>query len=275
MDDQLDAAFGELLAGVCTPAVVREVEAGQGAEALWTALEDSGFLDALVPEEQGGAGLPLAEIGPLVRLCGYHALPLPFAETLVLRAEYALAGRDVPAGPQPLSALDTVVGAAQRRVWGAALHSALIEGAGARVLELSLEHARQRVQFGKPIGAFQAVQHQLALMAEQACAARMAAQLAFVPDAADALRPAPVRAAIAKSVAGEAAAGLAAGAHAVHGAIGITAEFDLQLYTRRLGAWRAEGGSPAHWQAEVGRAWWAAGGSSSIDFALAQVGGAA
>jgi acyl-CoA dehydrogenase len=156
----------------------------------------------------------------------------------------------------------------ERGTWLAALTSALIAGAAERVLELASTYAQQRVQFGRPIGSFQAVQHQLAVMAEQTCAARMAAQLAF---ASPQPRPDRTLAAMAKCVAGEAAAIVAAGGHAVHGAIGITAAYDLQLSTRRLLAWRTEGGSPAYWSREVGLAWWRSGEARALDFALARL----
>src|SRR5262249_54757249 len=143
----------------------------------------------------------------------------------------------------------------------AALVTAQIAGAATRVLEMSLAHAQQRSQFGKPIGSFQAVQHQLSVMAEQACTACMAAQLRF---ASARHLPVPSLVAMAKHVAGEAAAVVAAGSHAVHGAIGITAEFDLQLYTRRLRAWRSEAGSPSYWAHRVGQDWWRSNGSNAV-----------
>jgi acyl-CoA dehydrogenase len=145
---------------------------------------------------------------------------------------------------------------------------ALQLGVVERALELTSAYARDRVQFGRPIGSFQAVQHQLAVMAEQTCAARMAAQLAF---ASPQPRPDRTLAAMAKCVAGEAAAIVAAGGHAVHGAIGITAAYDLQLCTRRLLAWRTQGGSPTYWAREVGTAWWRSGETRALDFALARL----
>jgi len=45
---------------------------------------------------------------------------------------------------------------------------------------------------------------------------------------------------------------MAALSHAVHGAIGFTAEFDLQLYTRRLHAWRQTAGSESYWHSVLG-----------------------
>ncbi|CPL54453.1 acyl-CoA dehydrogenase [Bordetella pertussis] len=61
-------------------------------------------------------------------------------------------------------------------------------------------------------------------------------------------------AAIAKARASEAAALAANTAHAVHGAIGVTEEYDLQLYTRRLHGWRLAHGSEAYWHQVVGAA---------------------
>lgn len=125
----------------------------------------------------------------------------------------------------------------------------LIAGAMDRVLAMTLDHANQRQQFGKPIGRFQAVQQQISVMAEQVWAARMAAQLAF--QGRDGL-PRPLLAALGKARASLAVARVADIAHAVHGAIGITEEYDLQLYTRRLREWRLAAGSESHWHARIG-----------------------
>jgi len=88
-------------------------------------------------------------------------------------------------------------------------------------------------------------------MAEHVTAARMAAQIAC---AAGGWQPDPLRAAIGKLNASEAVTPVAAIAHAVHGAIGITEEYDLQIYTRRLHAWRLADGSQAYWARVVGEA---------------------
>ncbi len=134
---------------------------------------------------------------------------------------------------------------------GALITATLMAGALQRLLAMTLQYANDRTQFGKPIGKFQAVQQQLAVLAEQAFAARMAAELAC---AESGLQPQRLRAAVAKARAAEAAEKAVAIAHAVHGAIGVTAEFDLQLVTRRLQEWRGDFGSAAYWQAELGRA---------------------
>ena len=63
-----------------------------------------------------------------------------------------------------------------------------------------------------------------------------------------------VRVAVAKARTSEAAVEVAALSHSIHGAIGITAEFDLQLYTRRLHLWRQTGGSESRWHEVLGEA---------------------
>ena len=99
MHNELEAAFGQLLAERCTPAVVRAIESGESPDALWRDLVESGFLDALVPEDSGGAGLALQDVLPLVQASGYHALPLPFAETMAARAVAGARGARVARRP--------------------------------------------------------------------------------------------------------------------------------------------------------------------------------
>ena len=145
---------------------------------------------------------------------------------------------------------------------GAVIAAAQIAGALERVLETTLQFANDRVQFGRPLGKFQAIQHQLAVLAENVAAARMAAEMGF--DATGAW-PQPMRAAAAKARASQDAPLAAPMAHAIHGAIGVTAELDLQLFTRRLHEWRADFGAERLWNAVVGRALLASG-SSTLDF---------
>ena len=133
--------------------------------------------------------------------------------------------------------------------FAAALYAALISGAMTRVFEMTLEHCNDRVQFGKSLGKFQAVQHQLSVMAEHTAASSIAAEHAFHTDRAV---PSLLAAAMAKSRTSEAAALVAGIAHALHGAIGVTEEYDLQLLTRRLHEWRVAHGSEAHWNLLIG-----------------------
>ncbi|WP_448681288.1 acyl-CoA dehydrogenase family protein [Pseudomonas nicosulfuronedens] len=136
------------------------------------------------------------------------------------------------------------------RSLGAAYSAALIAGAAERVLQLTLEYATTRQQFGKPVGGFQAIQQQISVLAEEVFAARMAAQLAL----RGSTWPQGIPAGVAKARCGSAAVRICNIAHAVFGAIGVTEECDLQLYTRRLYAWRSDFGSEAYWQPVIGRA---------------------
>ena len=119
-----------------------------------------------------------------------------------------------------------------------------------RVLAMSLDYCNQRVQFGKPLGKFQAIQQQLSVMAEHVLASMVAAQSAFCGDGA---HPPLLVAAMAKARTSEAGALVAAIAHAVHGAIGMTDEYDLGVFTRRLQDWRSAYGAENHWNTLVGR----------------------
>jgi len=140
---------------------------------------------------------------------------------------------------------------------GAALRAMSIAGALERVLMQTVEYARTRVQFGKPIAAFQAIQQQLAVLAGHTAAAGLAAEAAIADlEAPERLR---LTAAVAKIRCGEAAGAAASIAHQVHGAIGITKEHSLHFATRRLWSWRAEFGSESTWAEKLGRTVSAAG----------------
>lgn len=128
--------------------------------------------------------------------------------------------------------------------------AAQLSGAMATALDRTIVYANERIQFGKPIGKFQAVQHQLAMAAGEAAAAQAAVDLA-VALADDAGRFALASAA-AKARASEAAGVLASVCHQTHAAIGFTNEHPLQLYTRRLWAWRDEAGAETYWHRVIG-----------------------
>lgn len=304
-------AIEEILNDQCTPAVVRAIEAGESPAALWAAIADAGFLELLAPESDGGAGLSLAELFPILTTLGRHAMPLPLAQSITARA--LLPQASLPSGMLTLapavrrlhdgrlacpltpfgvvadhvlandggtllvlpcaSALRTPTGvhgslcatltwqdgAQSTRIpdagaalpaFGAALHAALMAGAMQRVFDMTLQYANDRAQFGKSIGKFQAIQHQISVMAEHVAAASIAAEAAFQGEGPT---PAPLACAIAKARTSEATALVASIAHAVHGAIGVTEEYDLQLLTRRLHEWRMAHGSEAHWNQVVGR----------------------
>ena len=118
------------------------------------------------------------------------------------------------------------------------------------LLAQTVRYVSERKQFDRPIASFQAIQHNLALLADHTAAAGIAAMSAFrAADRGDA----SFEIAAAKVRTGE-AAGLGAGiAHQCHGAIGFTYEHSLHFVTRRLWSWRAEFGAESHWAAELGR----------------------
>jgi acyl-CoA dehydrogenase len=135
-------------------------------------------------------------------------------------------------------------------LYGALVRSAQMAGALEGMLALSVKYATERRQFGRAIGNFQAIQHQLAVLAGHTAAAGLAADRAFrAADRGD-LR---FEVAVAKTRIGEAAGIGASIAHQVHGAIGFTYEHSLHFLTRRLWSWRAEFGADAHWSAWLGR----------------------
>lgn len=143
---------------------------------------------------------------------------------------------------------------------GAMLRSAQAAGALDAALKQSVQYATERVQFGKPIAAFQAIQHQLAVMAEQAGCTSVAAEAAFA-ESVDSFSPFAI--ATAKICAAQASGVVAGMAHAVHGAIGFTHEHALQHLTRRLWSWRSEFGNLGHWSQRLGQAV-CAGGSHGL-----------
>lgn len=302
-------AIRAVLDDFCTPSHVRRIEAIPDVDAhpLWDQLEQSQLLNLSVAESEGGAGLSLAEVFPVLTLLGEYAAPFPVGQTILGRS--LLRGFDCPRGPITFARqlevsstgwrLSNVVGGqvanyiictrpesgvillpasgSQRTCLGmfgsldsdlhwkdkpmgtlldasppelhllnASLHAALIAGAVSRVLAICLRYAEDRSQFGKQIGKFQAVQQQLSVMAESVAAARVAAELPFrhamdFPTVA-----------VAKSRTSEVAALVSAIAHAVHGALGVTEEYDLQLYTRRLHDWRMVTGAETIWNQRLG-----------------------
>jgi len=221
-------AIEDILKDQCTPAVVRAIEAGGSAAALWDAVAGAGFLALMAPESEGGADLSLAELFPVLSHFGRYTVPMPVAQTIVARAllasqmimpdgmitlasafrretgggitceftpygllaDFVLAcdgdvllllpcaaarrqatgvNRSLTATlawPDAASASRSPSGGAILPAFGAALHAALLSGAMSRVFEMTLQYCNDRMQFGRSLGKFQAVQHQLSVMAE-------------------------------------------------------------------------------------------------------------
>jgi alkylation response protein AidB-like acyl-CoA dehydrogenase len=198
------------------------------AEAATTGMapiEEAGFGLLLVPEADGGFGGDWGDVNAVLQIAGVAVPDLPVAALIA---------------PDALQPAATV---------------SLMAGAMGQALALSIEHVNTRQQFGRPLGKFQAVQQSLAVMAcevraVEAAAAALAARL-------DAVGLDPAAAAFeiaaAKLRANRAVGVVTAIAHQVHGAIGFTAEYELNRVTIPLMRWRGEHGNDAYWAAKLGR----------------------
>ncbi|MFQ5564067.1 MAG: acyl-CoA dehydrogenase family protein [Parvularculaceae bacterium] len=119
-------------------------------------------------------------------------------------------------------------------LWGAAAKSAEMLGGARKVLEMSVDYARERRQFGRPIGAFQAIQHYCANMAVDVESARYIAYEAIwrVSQGLDADKEVSA----AKAWVSDAYRRVCALGCQIHGAIGFTREHPMQLYFRHAKA---------------------------------------
>ncbi|GGX22907.1 hypothetical protein GCM10010383_61390 [Streptomyces lomondensis] len=226
--------------------------------ALWRALGDAGFFALRLPEADGGVGLGLPEAVLVFEEAGRALLPGPLVathlaagavpgaatgETVVAAVDGALvewlAEADVvrgdATGAVPLRSLDplTPLHRVPARRPGhdpvAVLLTAAEQlGTAARVGELAAQHARAREQFGRPIGAFQAVAHLCAGMLVRTETARAAVYAAAVTGD-------PVDIAAARLLADEAAVRGARDCLQVHGGMGFTWESEVHLHLKR--AW--------------------------------------
>jgi len=132
---------------------------------------------------------------------------------------------------------------------GALARTATMAGALERLAELTLEYTASRRQFGRAVAEFQAVQAHLVHGAQQRELVALA--LAAAVDAST-RGPARFEIAAAKLLADRAATEATRHAHQAHGAIGMTREYPLHHFTRRLWSWRAECGTERAWAREVG-----------------------
>ena len=117
----------------------------------------------------------------------------------------------------------------------AVLQSAMVVGAGERVLDMTTDYAREREQFGRAIGSYQAVQYLCTDIAMHCHRTRLLTlQAAWRVDSG---RPFLREAALAKASASRSAAAMTFAAHEVHAGIAFVVDYDLQLYTRRAKHW--------------------------------------
>jgi alkylation response protein AidB-like acyl-CoA dehydrogenase len=177
--------------------------------------------------EKGAPGLtvtPVATMDPGMRWATVTLDAVPVGENARLGAAGAAAG---------------ILGDLLRR--GAVGAAAMMLGAARRCLDMSVEYAKVREQFGQPIGSFQAIRHRCAdmlLEVENAHAATYYAAWALDAGAEDAR----LAASVAKAYVSEAARKACGEAIQVHGGIGFTWEYDLHLYFKRAKALEATWG---------------------------------
>jgi acyl-CoA dehydrogenase len=131
---------------------------------------------------------------------------------------------------------------------GALTRSVQISAALAKAVGLTSLHVKDRVQFGRALVNFQAVQQSLAELAAEAAAAAAICEAAL---AGAATSRAELLIGAAKARTSLAAGTGARIAHQLHGAIGISREHALQRYTRPLWSWRDEYGSETTWGARL------------------------
>jgi acyl-CoA dehydrogenase len=147
---------------------------------------------------------------------------------------------------------------ADLRAKGAFVRVAMAVGALEAGFQLAIDHVNTRVQFGKPLAKFQAVQQALAEASSEIAAVGAAGQAAAAAfDAGDA----GFEIAAAKLRTNRAIEVAVPILHRVHGAIGFTMEYPLNRYTRRLMGWRSEFGNDAHWARTLGERTAKLGGS--------------
>ena len=145
---------------------------------------------------------------------------------------------------------------AERALELAALARAMqMAGAADKVLATTVEYSKQRVQFGRSISTFQAIQHMLAELASCVAATIASAEAASRDaDEGGLADGGSFSIAAAKTQASDFAQRIAAIAHQSMGAMGFTHEHILHHYTRRLWVWRRDFGSESFWGEKIGAA---------------------
>ncbi len=220
-------------------------EAGYDA-GLWQVLcEQIGVAALAVPEEHDGVGATLVESVLVLEEIGRALAPVPALSSLVT-AEAVLAGADDDAAARLLprlaageigafAVLEGGQASAVLHLVGALGAVALSVGCAQRGLDMTVAYSKDRVQFGRPIGSFQALKHRMADMLVQLEMSRSGSWSAAyavasqAPDAAQLVHAA-------KSYVAEAVAQVAAETVQMHGGIAITWEHDAHLVLKRAHA---------------------------------------
>ena len=154
----------------------------------------------------------------------------------------------------------SAVSAARAFELAAAMRAMQMAGAADKVLATATEYSKQRVQFGRSISTFQAIQHMLAELASFVAATIASAETAARDaDEGGLAEGGGFSIAAAKCQASDFAQRIAAISHQSMGAMGFTHEHILHHYTRRLWVWRRDFGSETFWGDKIGAAYAKAG----------------
>jgi alkylation response protein AidB-like acyl-CoA dehydrogenase len=208
---------------------------------------DAASADLLLCAARCGEELAIVQIDPRGRGVAIRPMPAMDRTRQLYSIEFDRAAVEILAtGPDAEAALDRATDIAC-----VALASEMA-GAMQRVLEITVEYAKTRKQFGKPIGQFQAVQHLCADMLVLAESSRSAAGYAAwaLQEAAPGARTAV---SVAKSYVGEACREVINRGIQVHGGMGFTWENDLHLYYRRAKASEIAFGDAAFHRERIAR----------------------
>jgi alkylation response protein AidB-like acyl-CoA dehydrogenase len=241
-----------LLTGIVAATAIDRGESAAAASLLPAVAAGSRIAALVVAPEVTSAGESLVGVARHV-IDGHRADLLVVAAPDGLWAvAAAAAGVDVVGAPSldltRWLATVSFDGAAATRLGDAAASATAVDllrvalaveavGVARRCLASTVDYLKTRVQFGKPIGAFQALQHRVAdLAVDLEAAASTAYYAAWV--AADSADELPVLAPLAKAVCADAAYRIAAETIQLHGGIGFTWEHDAHLYFKRATATR-------------------------------------
>ncbi|MCH9669614.1 MAG: acyl-CoA dehydrogenase [Actinomycetia bacterium] len=247
--------------GVRVPLAEHDLLACWLLEAADIHVDDAARTLGLLDEHGRASGVPWASTADRIALVWQRD-----GESLVADADLAdieiCSGANIVGEPRDTIATDpkclagVPVGAdlvTQLRLKAALVRSIQVCAALDNALELSIQHATSREQFGRPLSRFQAVAHLMSDIAAEAALARSATEAAL-STAIDSDWSAPhleFLVAAARSCAGHATSVVVRNAHQVHGAIGTTSEHRLHEFTRAALAWRSEFGSVQYWDARV------------------------
>jgi alkylation response protein AidB-like acyl-CoA dehydrogenase len=221
----LDVIGSDLLEKVLAGDVTGTV-ALAGQDGVWRANGDA--TKTFVPEADRVEHVAVVDAGPTVTVA--DGPPIRLVETIdTTRRLFDVDASSVRTSPAVSVDPDALTRAVQRATVVLAAEQV---GTCRRLFDMSLAYAKERVQFDRPIGSFQAVQHKLADMAldlERSWAAVYYAAMTLDADDAERHRAAHV----AKAAAGDAVRRIGKDSVQIHGGIGYTWEHDLHLFVRR------------------------------------------